>query len=159
MIIGVIGGGDVSDEIGELAREVGKGIAENDAILICGGLGGVMEMACKGAKEANGLTVGVLPSMNPDDANPYVDVRIPTGMGSARNAIIALAADALIAIGGRYGTLSEIAHGLNVGKKVVGLGTWKIDIIDEHHGNFIPARDAKEAIRAAVREAEKRTTP
>jgi uncharacterized protein (TIGR00725 family) len=155
MIIGVIGGGDITEEIGELAEEIGRGIAENDGILICGGLGGVMEMACKGAKEANGLTVGVLPTMNPEDANPYVDVRIPTGMGYARNVIIALASDALIAIGGKYGTLSEISHALNLGKKVIGLRTWNLELIDQQCENFITAEDAEKAVQLAMREAKK----
>ena len=152
-IIGVIGGGNVSKEIGELAKDVGRRIAESGAVLLCGGRGGVMEMACKGAKEAGGLTVGILPTADPDDANPYVDVRIPTGMGFARNAIIAVASDALIAIGGRYGTLSEIAHALNLGKRVIGLRTWNLERIDESGENFIPAKDAKEAVRLAVGEA------
>lgn len=155
MIIGVIGGGDITEEIRRLAEEVGRGIAENDAILISGGRGGVMEMACKGAKEANGLTGGVLPTMDPEDANPYVDVRIPTGMGYARNVIIALASDALIAIGGRYGTLSEISHALNLGKKVIGLETWNLELVDEHCEDFVTAKDAEEAVRIAVIEAKK----
>jgi hypothetical protein len=152
-IIGVIGGGNVSKEIGELAKDVGRRIAESGAVLLCGGRGGVMEMACKGAKEAGGLTVGILPTADPDDANPYVDVRIPTGMGFARNAIIAVASDALIAIDGRYGTLSEIAHALNLGKRVIGLRTWNLEQIDRENRNFIPAKDAEEAVRLAVREA------
>lgn len=152
MIVGVIGGGQTSKEIGELAKDVGRRIAESGAVLLCGGRGGVMEMACKGAKEAGGLTVGILPTTDPDDANPYVDVRIPTGMGFARNAIIAVASDALIAIDGRYGTLSEIAHALNLGKRVIGLRTWDLEQIDESGENFIPAKDAEEAVRLAVRE-------
>ena len=153
MIVGVIGGGQTSKEIGELAKDVGRRIAESGAVLLCGGRGGVMEMACKGAREAGGLTVGILPTADPDDANPYVDVRIPTGMGFARNAIIAVASDALIAIGGRYGTLSEIAHALNLGKRVIGLRTWDLEQIDKNGRNFIPAKDAEEAVRLAVREA------
>lgn len=153
MIVGVIGGGQTSKEIGELAKDVGRRIAESGAVLLCGGRGGVMEMACKGAKEAGGLTVGILPTADPDDANPYVDVRIPTGMGFARNAIIAVASDALIAIDGRYGTLSEIAHALNLGKRVIGLRTWSLEQIDKDSRNFIPAKDAEEAVRLAVREA------
>lgn len=155
MIIGVIGGGDITEEIGELAEKVGRGIAESGAILICGGRGGVMEMACKGAKEAGGLTVGVLPAMNPEDANPYVDVRIPTGMGYARNVIIALASNALIAIGGRYGTLSEISHALNLGRKVIGLKTWDLKLIDKHCEDFVTVEDADEAVRIAMNEAKR----
>ncbi len=96
-------------------------------VLICGGLGGVMEAACRGARESGGTTVGILPGTDRSAANPYVDIAIPTGLGEARNAIVARSADALIAIGGAYGTLSEIAFALKAGKRVVGLGTWEVE--------------------------------
>jgi uncharacterized protein (TIGR00725 family) len=95
-------------------------------VLVCGGLGGVMEAACRGAKGSGGLTVGILPGADRAAANPFVDVAIPTGLGEARNALVVRAADAVIAIGGGYGTLSEIALALRAGKPVVGLGTWEI---------------------------------
>lgn len=119
--IGVIGGSQCSDEVYELAREVGREIARREALLVCGGLTGVMEAACRGAKEGGGTTVGILPGTSREAANPHVDVRIATGLGHARNAIIAQTADALIAIDGSYGTLSEVALGLIHGKPVVGL--------------------------------------
>jgi uncharacterized protein (TIGR00725 family) len=99
-------------------------------VLVCGGLGGVMEAACRGAKEAGGTTVGILPGTERSDANAYVDIAIPTGLGQARNAIVARAADALVAVGGGYGTLSEIALALRHDKRVVGLATWEIDGIE-----------------------------
>jgi uncharacterized protein (TIGR00725 family) len=99
-------------------------------VLVTGGLGGVMEAACKGARGAGGTTVGILPGTDRSAANPFVDVAIPTGLGEARNALVVRAADALIAIGGAYGTLSEIAFALKAGKGVVGLGTWDIDGIE-----------------------------
>jgi hypothetical protein len=110
--IGVIGASNPNHEILKIAEEVGRLIAKNNAILVCGGLGGVMELACKGAKEENGITIGILPSKDKNDANPYVDIAIPTGLGEARNLIVVLSSDALIAIDGAYGTLSEIAMGL-----------------------------------------------
>ena len=125
-IIGVIGQGrDCSAQLLNQAEAVGYYIAKRDAILICGGLGGVMEAACRGAKKGGGTTIGVIPSARKSDANRYVDIPIVTGIGEARNIIIVRTADALIAVGGRYGTLSEIAFGLAFGKTIVGLNTWQ----------------------------------
>jgi hypothetical protein len=119
MQIGVIGGGEAKGQIYAIAKEVGREIAKSGAILICGGLGGVMEACAKGAKEAGGITVGILPGFNSHEANPYIDIKIPTAMSHARNAIIARSADVLIAIDGSLGTISEIALGLKVGKPVI----------------------------------------
>jgi uncharacterized protein (TIGR00725 family) len=99
-------------------------------VLVCGGLGGVMEAACTGAKGGGGTTIGILPGTDRAAANPFVDFAIPTGLGEARNALVVRAADALIAIGGGYGTLSEIAFALKAGKPVVGLGTWEIEGVE-----------------------------
>ncbi len=126
-IIGVIGGSAVDQMAFETAYEVGKLIAKAGAILICGGLTGVMEAACKGAKDAGGMTIGILPGLNINDANQYVDIPVATGLGHGRNLIIINTAQALIAISGRYGTLSEIGFALQSGKPVYGLGTWDID--------------------------------
>lgn len=126
-IIGVIGGSAVDQTAFETAYEVGSLIAESGAILICGGLTGVMEAACKGAKEAGGTTIGILPGLGVDDANPYVDIPVATGLGHGRNLIIINTAQAMIAVSGRYGTLSEIGFALQSGKPVYGLGTWDID--------------------------------
>ena len=107
--IGVIGDGKCSEEVARAAYEVGRGIGKRGAILICGGRGGVMEAAARGAKSAGGLTVGILPGISQQEANPYIDIAIATGMGEARNVIIARSCGALIAVEGMYGTLSEIA--------------------------------------------------
>ena len=120
----VIGPGD---EPTVAAAEVGRLLAERGAVLVCGGRGGAMEAACRGAKEADGLTIGILPGSDRSDANPFVDVVLPTGLGEARNALVVGAADVVIAIGGGYGTLSEIALALKAGKRVIGLGTWEIE--------------------------------
>jgi len=125
-IVGVIGQGrDCSAELLKAAEEVGYHIAQRGAILICGGLGGVMEAACRGAKKGGGMTIGVLPTADKLAANEFVDIPIVTGIGEARNSIIVRTADALIAIGGKYGTLSEIAFALAFGKPIVGLHTWQ----------------------------------
>jgi len=125
--IGVIGPNQCGEEIYRLAYEVGQEIANRGAVLVCGGLGGAMEAACKGAKAAGGLTIGILPSDSRSHANPYVDIPIVTGMGIARNALVVRSCQAVIAIDGRYGTLSEIAFCLQLGIPLVGLRTWKID--------------------------------
>ena len=106
---------------------MGRELAARGAVLVCGGLGGVMEAACRGAKDAGGRTVGILPGTDRAAANPFVDTAIPTGLGEARNALVVRAADALIAVGGGYGTLSEIALALKAGKPVVGLDSWDIE--------------------------------
>jgi uncharacterized protein (TIGR00725 family) len=125
------------------AEAVGRGLAAGGAVVVCGGLGGAMEAACRGAKEAGGTTVGLLPGLDRRDANPYVDVTVPTGLGEARNALVVRAADALIAVGGGYGTLSEIGLALRTGKRVVGLATWEIDGIDS-------VSSPEEAVEAAL---------
>jgi len=125
--VAVIGPGDASPEQERSAEDVGRGIAAAGAVLLCGGLGGVMAAACRGAHEAGGLTVGLLPGSDRADANAWVTIAIATGMGELRNGLIARAADGLIAIGCGYGTLSEIAFALRLDKPVVGIGTWDID--------------------------------
>lgn len=125
--IAVVGPGTRDPEVEAVAYRVGTEIAGAGAILICGGLGGAMEAACRGAREAGGSTVGLLPGTSRAEANPYVDVALPTGLGEARNALVVRGADAVIAIGGGFGTLSEIALALKIGKPVVGLGTWDLD--------------------------------
>ena len=117
--IGVIGAGKAGGEILALALAVGREIGARGAVLVCGGLGGVMEAAARGAKESGGTTVGILPGMDKKEANAFIDITIVTAMSHARNAIIARTADALIVVGGEYGTLSEIALGLKMGKPVI----------------------------------------
>ncbi len=119
LVIGVVGAGEASDRESGVAEEVGKAIAVAGHQLVCGGLGGVMEAASKGSKSQGGLTVGILPGERREEANPYIAVRIVTGMGHARNAIIARTSDALIAVGGGAGTLSEMALGLKMGRPVI----------------------------------------
>jgi hypothetical protein len=135
--IGVIGQSVCGDDLYRLAYDLGWEIARRGAILICGGLGGVMEAACRGAKEAGGLTVGILPGHSRADANPFVDIAIATGLGEARNLIIVHTASALLACGGQAGTLSEIAFALRAGKILAGIATWKIR---DHQGreDFFP---------------------
>lgn len=150
-LIGVIGGQHPPHEYLTMAEEVGSLIAKRGAVLICGGLGGVMEAACKGAKQAGGLTIGVIPTMDKADANPYVDIIIATGLGTARNVVIVRSADALIAVDGSFGTLSEISHAFEQGKRVVSLGSWdmrKIDVPDEL---FHVARNPEEAVEVAMK--------
>lgn len=108
------------------AEEVGRRLAEAGAILVCGGLGGVMDAAAGGAEAAGGTSIGILPGTGRIEASRHLTVSIPTGMGEARNALVARAADALIAIAGEWGTLSEIALALKLEKPVVGLGTWRL---------------------------------
>lgn len=122
-IIAVIGAGQCESSIYQLALEVGEEVAKRGAILVCGGLGGVMEAAAKGASMAGGLTVGILPGPSINSANPYIKVPVATDMGQARNVIIAHTADGLVAVAGGAGTLSEIGHALKLGKPVVGLKT------------------------------------
>lgn len=124
--IGVIGGSRTGEEFLKLAHEVGRLIARHGAILVCGGLGGVMEEAARGAKEAGGMTIGILPGSHTAEANPYIDIPIATGLGYSRNSLVAMNADVLIAVDGEYGTLSEIAYGRIYGKEVIGLGTWEV---------------------------------
>ncbi len=130
--VGIIGAGLCSQEMYELAETVGRMVAQEGAILYCGGLGGVMEAAAKGASDAGGLTVGILPGAKADDANPYIKVPIVTGMSHARNVILVRSCQVLIAISGSHGTLSEIALALKMWKPVVGLKTWE-NLPDVHY--------------------------
>ncbi len=143
-IIGVIGGHDCTPEIARQAEQVGRLIAERGALLVCGGLDGVMEAASRGAKQAGGTTIGILPGDRLTEANHYIDIPIATGIGYARNTIIVRTAQVLIAIRGSYGTLSEIAFALMEGKPVVSLGSWEVD------KGIIKAASPEEAVSKAV---------
>lgn len=125
-IIGVVGGTVATPEVLRCAEETGKLIAEHGFLLICGGMAGVMEAAAKGAKEAGGTAIGILPHADRHEANPYIDIPIASGLGEGRNLVIIRAADLIIAVDGEYGTLSEIAFALKLHKTVIGLGTWDI---------------------------------
>lgn len=144
--VSVIGASHPTPEERAIAYEVGRLLGQNELTLVCGGLGGVMAAACEGAKSAGGLTVGILPMREKEPANPYVDIAIPTGMNEARNAIVALAGDAVIAIGGGFGTLSEIALALASGRLVVGLSTWDLDPARREGAPFVQAMSAGEAV-------------
>jgi uncharacterized protein (TIGR00725 family) len=126
-IIGIIGGAEADEKYIEFAYKVGKLLAEHDTILLCGGRGGIMEAACHGSVDHGGMTIGILPFDDPETANDYVTIPIPTGMGTARNKVIVNSCAAFIAIDGRYGTLSEIAYALDANKKVYGYDTWDIE--------------------------------
>lgn len=125
----MVGGGEADPTVCAVAEAVGRGLARAGAVVVCGGLGGAMEAACKGAKAEDGLTIGILPGEDRAAANPYVDVAIPTGLGEARNALVVRAADGLVAVKGEFGTLSEVAFALRTGKPVVGVDTWAIDAV------------------------------
>ena len=156
MIISVIGGSQPSPEAEELAEQVGRELAKRGATVVCGGLSGVMEAVCKGAKTAGGTTIGILPDRAPDRANQWVDIPICTGMGYARNVIVVYTGEAVIAVDGAYGTLSEIGHALGVGIPVVGLDTWTVSrngYVDER---IIVAQDPVDAVEKALQAANER---
>ena len=143
-IIGVIGAGNCDKHLQDISFNVGREVARNKAILVCGGLGGVMEYASKGAKTEGGITVGILPGFDSSEANPYIDIPITTGLSHGRNLIIVRTARVLIAIGGSYGTLSEIAFALKLNKPVIGLCTWEIS------SEIILAKKPKDAVEKAI---------
>lgn len=125
-VIAVIGAGKCSKKLRDMAAEIGKYVAENGGVVLCGGLGGVMEGAARGAKEAGGTTIGIIPSENKGDANQFIDYVIPTGFGQARNILVVRAADAIVALPGKFGTLSEMAFALVSGKPIVSVQAWKL---------------------------------
>ena len=139
--IGVIGAGNCSETIYELAMELGNEIGEKGWSLVCGGLKGVMEGAARGCYEAGGTTIGILPGMDRRSANPYIRITIPTGLGDGRNLLVVRASDILVAVAGSYGTLSEISLALKIGRPVIGIKTWK-DIPGVRY-----VKDVKEAIK------------
>ncbi|HUV76402.1 MAG TPA: TIGR00725 family protein [Dehalococcoidales bacterium] len=148
--IAVIGGSECSPKEAKLAEEVGRELARQGAILVCGGMGGVMAAACKGASSQGGLTIGILPGNNRQQANPHVQIPIVTGLGEARNIIVVKSAQAVIAISGKYGTLSEIAHALRSGIPVIGLNTWSLSQNDKPDNSVIPAQNPAEAVNKAL---------
>jgi uncharacterized protein (TIGR00725 family) len=148
--IAVIGASRADAEELKTAEAVGREIARNGAILVCGGLDGIMEAACKGASDSSGLTIGILPGEHRETANPYVKIPVVTGMGYARNAIVAKSGQAVIAIGGGYGTLSEIAYARQAGIPVIGLNTWQLSRHDINDGSIAIARSAEEAVSLAI---------
>jgi uncharacterized protein (TIGR00725 family) len=156
MIISVIGGDDAPPEATRAAEEVGRELAKRGCVLVCGGRGGVMEAACRGARAAGGHTIGILPTVDRRGMNPYVEFPIVTGIGYARNAVVVLTGDAVIAIDGSYGTLSEIAHALEYRKPVVLLASWRFSQDGHEQPPVIQASDPKDAVDKAVAAAQAR---
>jgi uncharacterized protein (TIGR00725 family) len=149
-IIAVIGGGQPTAKETKLAEKVGCELARQGAILVCGGLGGVMEAACKGAVAEGGITIGILPGDNQKAANSYVQIPIVTGMGYARNVVVVKSARVVIAIGGSYGTLTEIGYALQNGIPVIGLNTWAISRNGQQDKSIILAQSPDEAVEKAL---------
>jgi uncharacterized protein (TIGR00725 family) len=156
MIIAVIGDSSCSPEEAKLAESVGELLAQRGATIVCGGLGGVMEAVCRGAKSKGGLTVGILPGEDPSMANPWVDIPVVTGLGEARNVAVVKSAQAMIAIGGGYGTLSEIAHALKSSIPVIGLNTWSLSRNEREDDSIIRVQSATEAVDKAISLAKRR---
>jgi len=148
--IAVIGGEKPSPWEAQLAEEVGRELARQGAILVCGGLGGVMEAACKGAQSEGGVTIGILPGESRQAANPYVQIPIATGIGHARNIAVVKSAQAVIAIDGSYGTLSEISYALDSGIPVIGLNTWSLSRNGRQDDSIILAQNPAEAVNKAL---------
>lgn len=148
--IGVMGPGSCTPDIYQLAYRTGMLIGQKGALLICGGMGGVMEAAARGAKEGGGITVGILPGQDDSHANSFIDIPVVTGLGNARNVVNVLTSEAIIAIAGAYGTLSEIALALKCGTPVVGLRTWGLVPPEGGTLPFTQARTAGEAVDAAL---------
>jgi uncharacterized protein (TIGR00725 family) len=142
--IGVIGAGQCSHETALVAEAVGKEIARKGAILVCGGLGGVMEASARGAQRAGGMTIGILPGISSEDANPFITIPIVTGLSHARNVLVVRSSQALIALEGGYGTLSEVAIALTLGKPVIGLDTWDVS------GEIIAVETPEDAVKKAL---------
>jgi uncharacterized protein (TIGR00725 family) len=149
-IVAVIGTGEPDTALEEAAEAIGAGLAKTGVTVVCGGLDGVMAAVCRGAKAHGGRTVGILPGGDPAAANPWVDIAIPTGFGEARNALVIRSGQAVIAVGGGYGTLSEIAFALKAGTRVIGLDTWEISGVEM-------ADSPGDALARLTREPEGRT--
>jgi uncharacterized protein (TIGR00725 family) len=159
MMISVVGGDRASEEALALAEEVGRELADRGCALVCGGRGGVMEAACRGARSHGGHTIGILPTKDRSGMNPYVEFPIVTGIGFARNAVVVLSADAVIAIEGSYGTLSEMALALAYRKPVVSLGSWTFTRHGHKPPPVIQASDARDAVEKAMAAARSSAGP
>lgn len=155
LIIAVIGDGQCDAATAAEAEAVGRALAEAGATVVCGGLGGVMEAVCRGAQMAGGTTIGILPGLDRHAANPYVDIPVVTGMDQARNLIVVRTGQAVIAVGGGYGTLSEIGHALKAGIPVVGLNTWELSRHGEPIETAHRADTPEEAVALAIQLARK----
>ncbi len=148
--ISVVGAAECDGRLAKVAFEVGREIARAGAVLVCGGMGGVMEAASRGAREAGGTTVGILPDATRHGANPHLTVALPTGLGEARNALVVRSGDAVVAVGGGYGTLSEIGLALKMGRSVIGIETWRPVRGDGGESPVVQVASPDEAVRLAV---------
>ena len=155
MIIAVIGESTASSENAILAEKVGRLLAKANVTIVCGGQGGVMKSVCKGAKESGGTTIGILPGLDPLDSNEYIDIPICTGLGNGRNLLVTRAGEAIIAIGGAYGTLSEIGLALSESKPVIGLNTWSLLKDEKMDCGIIVADSPEKAVKIAISQASK----
>lgn len=151
-VVSIVGGADCTSDERLAAEEVGYQLASHGVVILTGGRGGVMEAASKGAQEAGGITVGVLPGGDHLGGNDYLSIAIPTGLGEGRNVVVALAGHVVIAIGGTHGTLSEIAHALRAGRRVIGLNTWTAVDKGGEHLDLLIAQSADEAVNLALKE-------
>jgi uncharacterized protein (TIGR00725 family) len=157
--VAVVGGGHAPPEECDQAARVGRALAEAGVVVVCGGLGGVMEAACRGARDGGGTSVGILPGADRDNANTYVDVALATGMGEGRNVLVVRNADAVVAVGGEFGTLSEVALALQAGISVIGLGTWELAKGGRPVPGVMPASSPEQAADLAIREAARHRGP
>ena len=153
--VAVVGAGRATPDEERTAEGVGRGLAGAGAVVVCGGLGGVMEAACRGARSSAGTTVGILPGASRADANPFVDVAIPTGLGELRNGLVVRAADAVVAVGGEFGTLSEIALALKARKPVVSVGGWELSRAGQRVGEIERATSAEDAVARVLAACER----
>ena len=157
LIISVIGESHARPHIAALAEQVGRELAQRGVTIVCGGLGGVMEAACRGAKSVGGTTIGILPGDSPLSGNDYIDIPIITGLGYARNSVVVKTGISVVAVGGAYGTLSEIGHALGDGVPVIGLETWEMTRSREPADSaIIRATDAADAAGKAIVAARQR---
>jgi len=158
MMIAVCGPNEPSDDELAMAEEVGARLALAGCTVVCGGRGGVMEAVCRGARQAGGTTIGILPGYDADEANEWVLHPIPTGLGHARNAIVVASGDAVIALGGGFGTLSEIGLALKMGKRVINLSSWELDPTRVarfgENAAYLPAATAEQAVAMALSAAQ-----
>ncbi|MBD3403801.1 TIGR00725 family protein [candidate division GN15 bacterium] len=150
-IIAVVGAGKCSRKLADKAAQVGAYVAEHGGMIVCGGLGGIMEGAARGAREAGGTTLGILPGDDSGDANEFVDIAVPTGFGEARNIMVVRTADVVVAFPGKYGTLSEMAFALKMGKPLISVNAWRLG------DDIANVDDPVEAARLAMEMAEGKT--
>jgi uncharacterized protein (TIGR00725 family) len=155
LYIGVIGERQCTEEIARIAETVGRLVAEKGAVLVCGGMGGVMEAASRGAMLAKGVVLGILPGLSRREGNPYLTYSIVTDMGEGRNIILVRSCDAIIAIAGSYGTLSEIAFAHKFEIPVIGIQTWSLEIGEKIDEKIIQVSEEKEAVKKALEFAQK----